>query len=109
VWGVWLDNTLYFDGSPETRRGRNLKVNPAVSVHLESGDDVVILEGEAHEVQQPDRAVTTQLAEIYAAKYEGYNPTPDSWDNGGLYAVTVRKVIAWTNLGKDPTRWLFKR
>jgi nitroimidazol reductase NimA-like FMN-containing flavoprotein (pyridoxamine 5'-phosphate oxidase superfamily) len=108
VWGVWLRNMLYFDGSPATRRVRNIKANPAVSVHLESGDDVVIVEGEAHEVHHPDHAITTQLAAMYAAKYAGYNPAPDSWDHGGLYAITVHKVIAWTNLAKDPTRWLFK-
>jgi hypothetical protein len=108
VWGVWLGNMLYFDGSPETRRMRNIKANPAVSVHLESGDDVLILEGEAHEIRNPDHTITTRLAEIYAAKYAGYNPSPDSWDEGGLYAITAYKVIAWTNLAKDPTRWLFK-
>ncbi len=47
AWAVWVDHALYFDGSPETRRSRNLAVNPAIAVHLESGDQVVILEGEA--------------------------------------------------------------
>ncbi len=23
VWGVWVDNTLYFGGGPDTRRSRN--------------------------------------------------------------------------------------
>ncbi len=50
AWAVWLDGTLYFEGSPLTRRARNIAANPAVVVHLESGDDVVILEGEAREV-----------------------------------------------------------
>src|SRR5512133_1543967 len=47
VWGAWLDNKLFFDGSPETRRGRNISQNSHVVVHLESGSEVVILEGEA--------------------------------------------------------------
>src|SRR5215469_16280688 len=46
AWAVWVDDSLYFDGSPETRRGRNLAHNPAITVHLESGDQVVVLEGE---------------------------------------------------------------
>jgi len=50
AWAVWLDGALYFEGSPMTRRARNLAANPAVVVHLESGDDVVILEGDARDV-----------------------------------------------------------
>src|SRR5579875_2497243 len=45
VWGVWIGRALYLDGSPATRWARNLAVNPAVAVHLESGEEVVILEG----------------------------------------------------------------
>ena len=52
AWAVWLDGGLYFEGSPLTRRARNLAANPAVVVHLESGDEVVILEGEARRGRQ---------------------------------------------------------
>ena len=48
VDGLWLDDLLYFGGSPTTRRNRNLALNPATCVHLESGIDVVILHGDAH-------------------------------------------------------------
>src|SRR5919206_3597441 len=53
AWAVWLDGVLYFEGSPATRRARNLATNPALSVHLESADEVVILEGEVHEASPP--------------------------------------------------------
>ena len=69
VWGVVLDGTLYFDGSPETRRGRNLAAIPAVVVHLESGTDVVIVHGEAHEVHGADSDFYVRLAGAYRAKY----------------------------------------
>src|SRR5919205_4391722 len=45
IWGAWIDNTFYFEVSPQTRRGRNLAVNPAVVVHLEHGKLVIIIEG----------------------------------------------------------------
>src|SRR5262245_16381655 len=48
VWGLWVDDRLYFGGSPQTRRNRNLAENPAVCVHLESGSDVIILHGDAY-------------------------------------------------------------
>ncbi|MBN1994084.1 MAG: pyridoxamine 5'-phosphate oxidase family protein [Anaerolineae bacterium] len=115
VWGVWLDDApyegFYFDGSPQTRRGRNLAANPAVAIHLESGDDVVILKGEAHQIDGRDRAFSTRLAAAYAAKYKlkDYAPTPDTWDNGGLYVVRPHVAFAWTHFPKDATRWLFGR
>src|SRR3712207_9206562 len=49
AWAAWVDGVLYFEGSPMTRRARNIAANPALSVHLESGDEVVIREGAAHE------------------------------------------------------------
>jgi hypothetical protein len=109
VWGVWLDDTFYFDGSPETTRCRNIARNPAVAVHLESADDVVIIEGEAHEVKAPSLALRERLAAAYGSKYaaQDYKPEPDTWENGGLYVLTARKVLAWTSFAKDPTRWTF--
>ncbi len=109
VWGVWVDGTLYFDGSPQTRRGRNLAANPAVVVHLESGSDVVIIQGEAHEIHGPERALAVRLADEYTRKYQpqGYTANPDSWANGGLYRVTPRRAFAWSQFPKDATRWEF--
>lgn len=109
VWGVWLNETLYFDGSPQTRRGRNLAANPNVAVHLESGDDVVIFRGEVEQIDGRDREFSTRLAAAYTAKYQakGYAPAPDTWDEGGLYVLQPRAVFAWTNFPHDATRWLF--
>ena len=109
VWGVMLDGTLYFDGSPETRRGRNLAVNPAVAVHLESGTDVVIVHGEAREIRGAGRDFYVRLAAAYSAKYGslGYEPSPDTWTIGGLYAVTPQTAFAWTSFPEDATRWRF--
>lgn len=46
VWGLWLEGGLLFGTARTSRKGRNLRRNPAVVVHLESGDEVVILEGQ---------------------------------------------------------------
>ncbi len=109
VWGVMLEGRLYFDGSPKTRRGRNLASNPAVSVHLESGVDVVIVHGDAREVHGADRGFYVRLSKAYSAKYSalGYDPGPDTWATGGLYAVTPRTAFAWTSFPDDATRWRF--
>ena len=115
VWGVWLDGALYFDGSPETRRMKNIVANPEVAIHLESGDEVVILEGRAEAVSRPPgRELAEDLARIYAAKYVAHNYTPavDQWDNGGLCAMRPRVALGWTlrageEFGKSYTRWRF--
>ncbi|HSV85036.1 MAG TPA: pyridoxamine 5'-phosphate oxidase family protein [Levilinea sp.] len=109
VWGVWLDDTFYFDGSPQTRRGRNLAANPAVAVHLESGSDVVILRGHALEVIGIQPGLAERLAAAYTIKYGemGYTPMPDTWNGGGLYRVTIQKAFAWSQFPSDATRWRF--
>src|SRR4029453_15262476 len=43
VDGLWLDDALYFGGSPETRRHRNIKGNREICVPLERAADVIIV------------------------------------------------------------------
>lgn len=110
IWGVWLDNRLYFDGSGQSRRSRNIAANPQIAVHVERGNagkDVVILEGEAHE-HRPEAALAERLAATYATKYavDGYAPSANQWDNGGLTRVQPRLVLAWTDMN-TATRWHF--
>ena len=108
-WGVYVNGKIYYDGSPQTRHARNIMENPQVVVHLESGDQAVIVEGRAKAAPQPTPELGQKLAAAYAAKYApGYTPAPDSWDTGGLYQVTPRKVLAWTSFVDDPTRFVFE-
>ena len=105
VDGLWLDDRLYFGGSPGTRRNRNLTANPAVCIHLESGQDVVILHGDARELRDPPRALCARLSEASRAKY-GYGPKPEDYaKTPGVYVFRPRKVLAWKQFPKDATRW----
>jgi hypothetical protein len=107
-WGVWVEGRIYVDGSPETRHSRNISENPYVSLHLESGDDVIIVEGTARSLARPSPALAAQVARDYGAKYgaKGYSPEPTQWDDGGLYEITPRTVLAWTNFVDDPTKFV---
>jgi hypothetical protein len=110
VWGVWLDGTLYFDGAPSTRRGRNIQRNPRTVVHLESGDEVVILEGgTVIPDRAPERALAERIAAGYREKYGkfGYSPEPENWDQGGLFIFTPEKAIGWQKFPLTATRWDF--
>jgi len=105
VWGFFFDDTLYFGTGRSTRKARNLARNPAVSVHLESGDDVVIVEGTAEEVRESDKVTWGQLDSASKAKYK--MPLMTIPGETVVYAVRPRVVLAWTEKGfpRDATRW----
>lgn len=109
AWAIWLDDRVYFDGSPETRRMRNLAANPSIAVHLEDGTQALILEGTAAEVGRPDPEVARRLADAFTEKFaaQDYSPEPTSWDAGGLYAVTPTVAFGWERFPTSCTRWRF--
>ena len=109
-WAVFVDEKVYYDGSPETRHARNTKANPNISVHLESGDQVIILEGTVAPAGKPEAGLALRLVEAYRKKYasQGYSPEPDQWDEGGLYVFTPRQCIACTTFNVDPTKFVFE-
>ena len=108
AWAAWLDGALYFDGSTETRRGRNLAANPAIVVHLESGDEVVILEGVTEYVGKPDTDLAERLAAALGRKYAPtYQPGPDTWDEGGLWVLRPMVAFGWSEFPQNVTRWRF--
>ena len=90
VWGIWLEGAFYFSTSPDSRKARNLAANPAVVVHLESGDEVVILEGEIGMVD--DEALSQAVSEVYSRKY-GYDV--DFTGPRPLFALSPRTAYAW--------------
>jgi len=105
VWGVWLDGRLLFATDRASRKGRNVAANPRVVVHLESGDDVVILEGVAREETAADPL--SRFADAYDAKYA---IRPDSADPAAVtYTLRPTVVFSWTeaNYPTSAIRWSF--
>ncbi|HJS20417.1 MAG TPA: pyridoxamine 5'-phosphate oxidase family protein [Anaerolineales bacterium] len=109
-WAVYLDDRIYYDGSPETRHARNIESNPQISVHLENGSQVVILEGLAVPAGKPAIELANRLAETYRKKYTefGYSPEPNQWDEDGLYVFTPQQCLAWTVFNENPTKFVFE-
>jgi hypothetical protein len=106
VWGFWVDGALYFGTARSSRKARNLAQNAAVSIHLDSGDDVVILEGAAVEVDLTDKPTFKKLDAASRAKYKmPLMVVPESV----LYSVRPRVVLAWTekDFPNNATRWEF--
>ncbi len=109
-WAVMVEGKFYFDGSPETRHAKNITANPNVIIHLENGADVVIGEGKASAINNPPLDLREKVSVAYIQKYAalGYSPTPDMWENGVLYEICLSKVLAWTALMKDTTKFEFE-
>jgi pyridoxine/pyridoxamine 5'-phosphate oxidase len=99
VWGVWVERAVYFGTNPRSRKGRNLARDPRVLVHLESGDEVVILQGEAKDYELED-----SIADAYEAKYD-FRPEPGE----GWFKLRPRRVLVWleTDYPKTATRFDF--
>jgi nitroimidazol reductase NimA-like FMN-containing flavoprotein (pyridoxamine 5'-phosphate oxidase superfamily) len=106
VWGFWIDGALYFGTARDSRKSRNLSHNPAISIHLESGDDVVILEGTATEVDPNDKSTFKKLDAVSRVKYKMPMAAPPGSDSV-VYRVRPRVVLAWTekDFPNNATRW----
>jgi pyridoxine/pyridoxamine 5'-phosphate oxidase len=103
VWGLWLDEAFVFATDPSSRKGQNLAAHPSAVVHLESGDEAVILEGMVLRVS--DTAVLERFVDAYDAKY-GFRPDPSN-PTQGVYRLQLERAFAWTEADflKTPTRW----
>jgi hypothetical protein len=106
VDGLWLEDQLFFGGSPEARWQRNLQSNPAMQVHLESATELLILRGEARPLSMPSESLTVTLSNASKEKY-GYAPTPEQYTKGGVYVFQTQVALAWKQFPIDATRWTF--
>jgi hypothetical protein len=101
VWGVWLDGALYIGGGSTARWARNLAEQPSAAIHLESGDDVVILEGEVVEFVA-DADLLDRIVTMWNGKYGRLAPEPTT----RLYRFDPRSARAWRDWSlRDGTRW----
>jgi hypothetical protein len=91
VWGIWSQQRLHLSiGSPTLLRA--IPEEPAVTIHLGSGTDVVIVEG----LIIPSVPTGPALIQTYNQKYD--------WDYqvsqyGELTQVQPSKVLAWRSAG----------
>jgi PPOX class probable F420-dependent enzyme len=97
VWGVVAGQTLYLYSERGTVKARNIAADPRVVVHLESGDDVLIVRGTAEDLGRPDDV--PEVVAALAAKYtapgdQPYLPDADP-DFDVVYAVRPRSAMAW--------------
>ena len=97
VWGVVTGETLHLYSERSTVKARNLAADPRVVVHLESGEDVLIVRGVAEDLGPP--AAVPSVVTALAAKYTGpqdqqYLPDHDP-DFDVVWAIRPRSAMAW--------------
>ena len=100
VWGVWLDGAFYFSTDPASHKAKNLASNPAISVHVDSGDEPVILEGRV-EIVKLDKKIDA----AYHRKYKMHlsdMPPPVT-----IFRLRPVTVLAWRekDFGTSATKW----
>jgi Pyridoxamine 5'-phosphate oxidase len=111
VWAVWFEDVLYF--STGSLAAVNLASNPEVTVHLDLGNDVLIIEGSAEIVGDPP--LVRRMVDVYNQKYQ-WDVDPENLP-GPFYAVRPRVAFGWVagDTGLDGgamfhgtvTRWKF--
>lgn len=97
VWGVVIGGTLFLYSERRTVKARNISADPRVVVHLESGEDVVLVRGVAEDCGTP--AQVPEVVAALAAKYasEGdrqYLPDADP-DFDVVYAIRPKSAMMW--------------
>jgi nitroimidazol reductase NimA-like FMN-containing flavoprotein (pyridoxamine 5'-phosphate oxidase superfamily) len=68
VWGVWLDDAFCFSTGHKSRKCQNLSANSACTITNDNGEEAVIIEGMAAQVQ--DAAALERVAVAYKKKYK---------------------------------------
>jgi hypothetical protein len=91
VWGLWDAEQLYLSIGSLTLL-RAIREEPDVTIHLDSGTDVVIVEG----IVTPNASTMPGLIQAYDQKYDWrYQVSP----YGELRRVVPRRVLAWRTAG----------
>ena len=100
VWGVWFDGAFRFFADENSLKARNIRRDGRAVVHLESGDEVVILEGVLVS-ETPSRAAVRAYEDKYGISL-GDVP-------GEAYRLNLEKAMAWleSDFPKTATRWRF--
>jgi hypothetical protein len=109
VWGAVVGHDLYFFSERRTAKARHIAANPQVVVHLESAEDVVIVNGHLEEAGLPQlRAdVMGSLEAKYSAPEDTqYLPTADQ-DFDVLWLLRPQRAMLWRldDYDESQARW----
>ena len=107
VDGLWVDDVLYYGGSPDTFHVRTARANPHVTIHLPDPWNVVVVEGEVRRVG-PSAEFAQHLADLANEKYAEYGIEFDANSYSDPFGLHPRRMLAWSSFPADATRFLFE-
>ena len=98
VWGVALDDDLYFYTESRTVKARNLMIDQRIVLHLESASDVVVVHGRLHHLGHP--ADRPNVVNAFDQKYDrpdeaAFLPSSDDGFDT-LYVLDPVSAITWS-------------
>ena len=99
IWGIWLDNFFYFGGGEKTKTVRNLQELNFISIHTESAEKAIIIEGYVEEFN--DKKLEHLLGTKYEERYGIFHPPP-------FWRVVPQIVFAWSmeDYTNTPTKFI---
>jgi Pyridoxamine 5'-phosphate oxidase len=109
VWGVVTHDNFYIYSERSTAKARNLAADHRALVHLESGEEVLIVHGRLGDVGRPEES--PHVVDALRIKYDGpeeerYLPSRDgSFDV--LYLLRPEKALRWnlSDYESSQRRW----
>ncbi len=108
VWGVWVDEVLWFSSGLRSRKARNLAADGRCTVATDDAVDPVVLQGSAERIT--DLPAVQAFVDAVNAKYDTSYGL-DFFDPAVNAAYRVRPAWAFglvqDDFGGSPTRWTF--
>ena len=108
VWGIWLEDAVWFSSSRGSRKARNLDANPNCTITTDNAYEPVIVEGAG--VRLTDLSTVTRFVAAINQKYTDYSVDFFNPDRNACFQV--RPTWAFGLIESDftgsPTRWIFQ-
>jgi nitroimidazol reductase NimA-like FMN-containing flavoprotein (pyridoxamine 5'-phosphate oxidase superfamily) len=100
VWGVWLDDAFYFSTGRKSRKGQNLAANSACTVANDNGEEAVIIDGRATQIN------VTEARRVAIAYKKKYKMDPRSMKEP-IFRVQPKRVFGLVEktFPQSATRW----
>jgi hypothetical protein len=107
VWGVWLDDAVWFSASEDARKTRNLTAAPFATMTTDNARQPVIVDGSVDRIIEA--AALAAFAGAINAKYETEYPVDFFVDNA-CFRLRPARIVGLTDedFAGSPTRWTMK-
>lgn len=110
VWGVWIEDALWFSSSRSSRKTRNLAGNPHISIATDNAYEPVVIEGKVMLIDDM-AAIGTFVAKVNQKYETDYSIDFFNTTDNACFRVAPAWAFGLTesDFTGSPTRWVFDR